>query len=79
MYLSGSYSVSASNYLQTIFRAQSPCNKYGKIKTDCYVFDFAPDRTLKVIAEAHKVKLGRGSSSEVRSVVRLFQLRLMPA
>ena len=30
--LAGSYSTSAANYLQTIFRVQSPCNKDGKIK-----------------------------------------------
>ena len=64
MYLSGSYSVSASNYLQTIFRAQSPCNKYGKMKTDCYVFDFAPDRTLKVIAEAVQLSTKAGKTND---------------
>lgn len=63
MYLSGSYSVSAANYLQTIFRAQSPCNKYGKMKTDCYVFDFAPDRTLKVVAEAVQLSTKAGKST----------------
>ena len=35
MMLAGSYSTSASTYLQTIFRVQSPCNMNGKIKTDC--------------------------------------------
>ena len=64
MYLSGSYSVSASNYLQTIFRAQSPCNKYGKMKTDCYVFDFAPDRTLKVVADAVQLSTKAGKSTD---------------
>lgn len=63
MYLSGSYSVSAANYLQTIFRAQSPCNKFGKMKTDCYVFDFAPDRTLKVVAEAVQLSTKAGKST----------------
>lgn len=63
MYLSGSYSVSSANYLQTIFRAQSPCNKFGKMKTDCYVFDFAPDRTLKVIAEAVQLSTKPGKSN----------------
>ncbi len=29
-YLAGSFSTSAANYLQTIFRVQSPCNKDGK-------------------------------------------------
>ena len=64
MYLSGSYSVSASNYLQTIFRAQSPCNKFGKMKTDCYVFDFAPDRTLKVVADAVQLSTKAGKSTD---------------
>lgn len=50
--LSGSYSTKASGYLQTIFRVQTPCKKYGKIKTQAYVFDFAPDRTLKMVADA---------------------------
>ena len=64
MYLSGSYSVSAANYLQTIFRAQSPCNKFGKMKTDCYVFDFAPDRTLKVVADAVQLSTKAGKSTD---------------
>src|SRR5690606_37457101 len=46
--LSGSSSTSASSYLQTIFRVQTPATIAGKIKTNCYVFDFAPDRTLKM-------------------------------
>lgn len=63
LYLSGSCFVSAASYLQTIFRAQSPCNKFGKIKTDCYVFDFAPDRTLKVVADAVQVSTKAGKST----------------
>ena len=64
--LSGSYSTSASNYLQTIFRVQSPCNSLGKIKTDCFVFDFAPDRTLKMVANAVSVspKAGKGTKKD---------------
>ena len=67
-YLSGSFSTSASNYLQTIFRVQSPCNKNGKIKTCCYVFDFAPDRTLKMVAEsvALSTKAGKTTESDKR-------------
>ena len=55
MMLSGSSSTSASGYMQAIFRVQSPGYINGKQKKNCYVFDFAPDRTLKVIAEVHKV------------------------
>lgn len=53
--LAGTYSTSASNYMQTIFRVQTPATIGGRMKTDCYVFDFAPDRTLKVMAEAAQV------------------------
>lgn len=66
--LAGSFSTSAANYLQTIFRVQSPCNKDGKIKRYCYVFDFAPDRTLKMVAEsaALSTKAGKANESDRR-------------
>lgn len=60
--MAGSYSTSAANYLQTIFRVQSPCNKDGKIKDTAYVFDFAPDRTLKMVSEAVSVSSKAGKS-----------------
>ena len=74
MMLAGSYSTSASTYLQTIFRVQSPCNMNGKIKTDCYVFDFAPDRALKVIAESVNIstKPGRINSEEKQKILGAF-------
>lgn len=53
--LSGSAVTQATSYMQTIFRVQSPGYINGKQKKNCYVFDFAPDRTLKVIAEVHKL------------------------
>ena len=62
--LAGSYSTSAANYLQTIFRVQSPCNINGKIKQCCYVFDFAPDRTLKMVAESVALSTKAGKTSE---------------
>lgn len=65
--LSGSYSTSASNYLQTIFRVQTPANINGKMKDKCYVFDFAPDRTLKMVADARKL----GSMSNQDSSKRM--------
>lgn len=61
--LSGSYSTSAANYLQTIFRVQSPCNKDGKIKEMAYVFDFAPDRTLTMVSQAVSVSSKAGKTS----------------
>lgn len=68
--LSGSYSTSAANYLQTIFRVQTPANIGGKLKEKCYVFDFAPDRTLKMVAEASKIssKVGQTSADDRKAV-----------
>lgn len=59
--LNGGNSTSASSYLQTIFRVQTPANIGGKMKDKCYVFDFAPDRTLKIIAEAGQLSCKPGS------------------
>lgn len=67
--LSGSFSTSAANYLQTIFRVQSPCNKNGKIKETAYVFDFAPDRTLKMISEAVSVSSKAGKTSDGDKII----------
>lgn len=53
--LSGSSSVSAQNYLQTIFRAQTPAKIGNRVKDSCYVFDFAPDRTLNMVAQASEL------------------------
>lgn len=53
--LSGSYNTAASAYMQTIFRVQTPATINGRVKEECYVFDFAPDRTLKVLAETAKI------------------------
>lgn len=64
MMLSGSYSTSAANYLQTIFRVQSPANINGMRKEYCYVFDFAPDRTLKMVADAVQLSTKAGKTSE---------------
>lgn len=58
--LAGTYSTSASQYLQTIFRVQTPANINGKIKNECYVFDFAPDRTLKMVAESVQLSAKAG-------------------
>ena len=64
LYLAGSKSTSPASYMQTIFRVQSPGNIGGKMKTDCYVFDFAPDRTLKMAAAAAKVSAKAGESGK---------------
>ena len=68
LYLAGSYSTSASSYLQTIFRVQSPSSYGGKQKDNCYVFDFAPDRTLKMVAEAGDLSFRAGSTGSKESM-----------
>lgn len=62
--LSGSFNTAASAYMQTIFRVQTPATINGRVKEDCYVFDFAPDRTLKVLAETAKISTKAGKHGE---------------
>ena len=51
LYLAGGSNTSRIKYLQSIFRVQSACDNFGgMVKNKCYVFDFAPNRVLKVIA-----------------------------
>lgn len=52
---------SASNYLQSIFRVQSPYKGKEGQKEKGYVFDFAPDRSLKMVSEAAKLNTKGGS------------------
>ena len=68
--LAGSFSTAASSYMQTIFRVQTPAVIGGKVKEECFVFDFAPDRTLKVIAETAKIssKAGKTTSDDRKAV-----------
>ena len=54
LYLKGSDTTSASTYMQTIFRVQSPHTLNGMMKSKCYVFDFAPERALTMMAETAK-------------------------
>lgn len=70
--LAGTFSTSASSYMQTIFRVQSPANINGKVKERCCVFDFAPDRTLKMVAEAGKLSTKTGNTSADRIVMGEF-------
>lgn len=52
---------SSMQYLQAAFRAQTPFSdeKLG-MKTDCYIFDFAPDRALTVMADSSRLRTGVG-------------------
>ena len=63
MMISGSFSTAAAGYMQTIFRVQTPATINGRVKEKCYVFDFAPDRTLKVLAETAKISTKAGKTS----------------
>lgn len=52
---------SAMQYLQAAFRAQTPYSSEGfGVKNNCYIFDFAPDRALTVMAEASRLNTGVG-------------------
>jgi hypothetical protein len=65
---------SATTYLQTAFRCQTPAKIDGKIKTQGYVFDFAPDRTLRLVAEAIELnhKSGKVNSPEQKEAMEQF-------
>ncbi len=67
MMLAGSHNTDAKAYMQTIFRVQSPYTTLdGRRKENCYVFDFAPDRTLKVLADTAKVQTKKTTSESDR-------------
>ncbi len=77
-YMKGSENTSAATYMQTIFRVQSPHVFDGKMKTECYVFDFAPDRTLKMLAETAKFAVkstksqsAAGSTPKERDIAKM--------
>lgn len=65
---------SATTYLQTAFRSQTPAKIDGKLKTQGYIFDFAPDRTLKLVAEAIELnhKSGTTNNTEQKQAMRDF-------
>lgn len=72
--LSGSAESSAIGYMQTIFRVQSPHTIRGRMKTDCYAFDFAPDRTLRLLPEMVKVsrKVGQQDKNDRHKLGQLL-------
>lgn len=68
--LAGSFNTSASSYMQTIFRCQTAATINGKVKTECFVFDFAPDRTLKVVPETATIssKVGKTTNDDRKAI-----------
>ena len=66
---------SAMNYLQAAFRAQTPFSheKLG-MKKNCYIFDFAPDRALTVMAESAQINSGVGKKNTLQQKKAMTQL-----
>ena len=62
--MAGTFSTSAAQYMQTIFRVQTPFTCKGRMKEQGYAFDFAPDRTLRVLAETAKVSAKVGKQTD---------------
>lgn len=54
--LKGGTGTAASTYVQTMFRAQNPANIGGVVKKECYLFDFAPERTLRMVVDYEGLK-----------------------
>lgn len=71
---------SPMNYLQAAFRAQTPFSheKLGK-KENCYIFDFAPDRALTVMATVAQVNSGVGKkNTQIQKDAMTKLLNFMP-
>lgn len=66
---------SAMNYLQAAFRAQTKFSheKLG-MKKNCYIFDFAPDRALTVMAESAQINSGVGKKNTLQQKEAMTQL-----
>lgn len=65
---------SAEFYMQTIFRAQSPHEFEGMVKTEAFVWDFAPDRVLKVFTDVAGVSVKAGGERDETTIVKLGRL-----
>jgi uncharacterized protein YjaG (DUF416 family) len=73
---------SAASYMQTIFRVQSPHDQLVEIngetvlktKTDAFVWDFAPDRVLRVFTDVSEVSVKAGEKSTAKSEESLKRL-----
>jgi hypothetical protein len=66
---------SAMQYLQAAFRAQTPYSSetFGQ-KTKCYIFDFAPDRALTVMARATQLNTGVGKRTSTAQKQKMAEL-----
>ncbi len=64
MMLAGGYKTEPKAYMQTIFRVQSAATINGRVKENCYAFDFAPDRALQVIADVTSLPTKPGRATD---------------
>lgn len=66
---------SAMQYLQAAFRAQTPYSSptFGT-KTNCYIFDFAPDRALTVMAASTQLNTGVGKRTSSAQKAQMGEL-----
>ena len=73
LFLSNTNSV--MQYLQAAFRAQTPYSSesFGT-KTDCYIFDFAPDRALTVMAASTQLNTGVGKRTSSAQKGKMAEL-----
>ena len=66
---------SAMNYLQAAFRAQTPFSHEALgMKKNCYIFDFAPDRALAVMAESAQINSGVGKKNTLQQKEAMTKL-----
>ena len=64
---------SATLYMQAAFRAQNPCRVGDLQKTNCYVFDFNPARTLEIYSTfAQSICHGTGALEKIRELLNFF-------
>ncbi|MBU5361617.1 Eco57I restriction-modification methylase domain-containing protein [Enterococcus raffinosus] len=63
---------SPTSYLQAAFRAQTPFNhaELG-VKKNCYIFDFAPDRALKIMSESVGLTSKKGKVNSLEQKKKL--------
>lgn len=67
---------SPENYFQTAFRAQSPFThpKTGKRKEQCFIFDFSPNRSLRLLTTySEKLSSDRHLTSSERKIAEFIR------
>ncbi len=66
---------SPTTYLQAAFRAQTPfSHEEMGIKQNCYVFDFAPDRALKIMSESIGLTSKKGKINTTEQKEKMTRL-----